>query len=213
MCCSHVVTVTARVPTQVHSHVMCITWFITVYIFWCRNVPFFFGNVLSEYNPAFEFYNYFVHCQMFWGVIEFSISLVECVKDCLYFPWLVIFLVLVGSLSVCNGLVLSSLFGDHGRKSERAADPLRMFVCLNHSCSNATTMCETLYGFIFWRTFVGLGYYLILALPWKTADTGISSSSSPAPSIIFVIATACWTLPWSVTKMALYSYALINLIP
>jgi hypothetical protein len=64
----------------------------------------FFGNVLSEYNPAFEFYNYFVHCQMFRGVIEFSISLVECVKDCPYFPWSVIFLALVGSLSVSNGL-------------------------------------------------------------------------------------------------------------
>ena len=41
----------------------------------------FLWNVLPEDNPALEFYNYLVHCQMFRGVIEFSISLVQLVKD------------------------------------------------------------------------------------------------------------------------------------
>jgi hypothetical protein len=106
MCCSHVVRVRAWVCTQVHSHVICITWFVTQFINSDIKTFPFLGNVLSENNPAFEFYNYFVQCQMFWGVIEFSISLVQCVKDCLYFPWSVIFLILVGSLSICNGLVI-----------------------------------------------------------------------------------------------------------
>jgi hypothetical protein len=79
----------------------------------------FFGSALSEYNPAFELYNYFVHCQMFWGVTEFSISLVECVKDCLYFPWSVIFLALAW---------LWSVFAGHGRKSEHTSHAVRMCV-------------------------------------------------------------------------------------
>ena len=41
----------------------------------------FLWNVLPEDNPALEFYNYLVHCQMLQGVIEFSISLVQLVKD------------------------------------------------------------------------------------------------------------------------------------
>ena len=41
----------------------------------------FLWNVLPEDNPALEFYNYLVHCQMLRGVIEFSISLVQLVKD------------------------------------------------------------------------------------------------------------------------------------
>jgi hypothetical protein len=65
MCCSHVIRVGARVSTQVHSHVMCITWFVTRFINSDVETFPFLGNVLSENNPAFEFYNYFVHCQMF----------------------------------------------------------------------------------------------------------------------------------------------------
>jgi len=38
-------------------------------------------NVLPDNYPAFEFYNYLIHCQIFRGVIEFSISLVQLVKD------------------------------------------------------------------------------------------------------------------------------------
>jgi len=34
-----------------------------------------------EDNPALEFYNYLIHCQMLRGVIEFSISLIQIVKD------------------------------------------------------------------------------------------------------------------------------------
>ena len=41
----------------------------------------FLWNVLPEDNPAFEFYNYLVHFQMLRGVIEFSISLIQLVKD------------------------------------------------------------------------------------------------------------------------------------
>jgi len=40
----------------------------------------FLWNVLPEDNCALEFYNYLVHCQMLGGVIEFSISFVQCVK-------------------------------------------------------------------------------------------------------------------------------------
>jgi hypothetical protein len=38
-------------------------------------------NALPEVNPTLEFYNYLIHCQMLGGFIEFSISLVQCVKD------------------------------------------------------------------------------------------------------------------------------------
>jgi hypothetical protein len=79
-CCTHVVRFAAWVSIQVHSHVMCITWFGTQFINSDVETLPFSGNMLSEYNPAFEFYNFFVHWQMFWGVIEFSISLVECFK-------------------------------------------------------------------------------------------------------------------------------------
>ena len=41
----------------------------------------FLWNILLKDNPALEFYNYLVHCQMFQEVIEFSISLVQLVKD------------------------------------------------------------------------------------------------------------------------------------
>jgi hypothetical protein len=173
---------------------MCITWFVTQFINSDVKTFPFFGNVLSEYNPAFEFYNYCVLCQMFWGVIEFSISLVECVKDCLYFPWSVIFLTLVGSLSVSTGLLIKPPLWPWQEVGTRFWHSKNVCVS-NHSCNNITAMCETLYGFIFWRTSVGLGYYLILAFLWKTVGTGI-----PPRSIIFVIATACWALPWSVTK-------------
>jgi len=37
--------------------------------------------VQPEDNLSLEFYSYIVHCQMLRGVIEFSISLVQLVKD------------------------------------------------------------------------------------------------------------------------------------
>jgi len=40
----------------------------------------FLWNVLPEDNPALEFYNYLVHCQMLLGVTELSTSLVQLVK-------------------------------------------------------------------------------------------------------------------------------------
>jgi hypothetical protein len=80
MCCSHVVRIGAWVSTQVYSRVIRITWFVMQFINSDVETFPFLGNLLSENNPAFEFYNYFVHCQMFWGVIKFSRSLVQCVK-------------------------------------------------------------------------------------------------------------------------------------
>jgi len=41
----------------------------------------FLWNILPENSPSLAFYNYFVHCQLLLGVIEFSISLVQLVKD------------------------------------------------------------------------------------------------------------------------------------
>ena len=46
----------------------------------------FLGNVLSENNPALEFYNYLIHCQMLRGVVEFRVSLIQGVEDGPYFP-------------------------------------------------------------------------------------------------------------------------------
>jgi hypothetical protein len=146
---------------------MCVTSFSTQLInFDVETFPFY-GNVLSEYNPAFVFYNYFVHCQMFRRVIEFSVSLVECFKR-LYFPWSVIYLALVGSLSVSNVLGYQAF----------ATTAEHRNVCVSkHSWGNVSRMWETLYEFILWRSFVGLCYYLVASL-WKTADVIISSSSS-----------------------------------
>jgi hypothetical protein len=44
-------------------------------------MKYFVWNALPEDNPTLELYNYLVHCQMLGGVIEFSISLVQCVED------------------------------------------------------------------------------------------------------------------------------------
>ena len=41
----------------------------------------FLWNVLPEDTPALAFYSYVVHCQMLRGFIEFSISLIQLVKD------------------------------------------------------------------------------------------------------------------------------------
>jgi len=41
----------------------------------------FLWDVLPEDNSALEFYSYLVHCQMLRGVIEFSVSLIQFVKD------------------------------------------------------------------------------------------------------------------------------------
>jgi len=46
----------------------------------------FLGNVLPENNPALEFYNYLVHCQILQGVVEFRVSLIQGVEDSPYFP-------------------------------------------------------------------------------------------------------------------------------
>jgi hypothetical protein len=92
-------------------------------------------------------------------------------------------------------------------------------VCVSkHSCSNVTAMCETLYGFIFWRTFVGLGYYCVRASLWKTVDTGISyllahPPPPPSPLFLLLLLLAEHYPVLSVTKTVLYSCALINLIP
>jgi hypothetical protein len=51
--------------------------------------------------------------------------------------------------------------------------PTKNVCASSNSCSNLTAMCEILYGFIFWRTFVGFCYSLILALLWKAVGTGI----------------------------------------
>jgi hypothetical protein len=46
----------------------------------------FLGTVLPENNPALEFYNYLVHCQMLRGVAKFRVSLIKGVEDGPYFP-------------------------------------------------------------------------------------------------------------------------------
>ena len=66
--------------TQVHCHVVCIHWFITEFENFYAEILSFLWNVLPEDNPALEFYSYLVHCQMLWGVIEFTISPIECVR-------------------------------------------------------------------------------------------------------------------------------------
>ena len=56
----------------------------------CESVPkytlmYFFCNVLPEDNPALEFYNHLIHCQMLWGIIELSISIFSLSKTVLSF--------------------------------------------------------------------------------------------------------------------------------
>jgi len=80
VCCSHVIG-GVRVFTQVYSHVLCILWFIMEFVNFDAKKFSFLWNVLPEDNPVLEFYNYLVHCKLLPGVIEFSISLVQCVKD------------------------------------------------------------------------------------------------------------------------------------
>ena len=45
----------------------------------------FLGNELPENNPALEFYNDLIHCQMLQGVVEFRVSLIQGVEDS-HFP-------------------------------------------------------------------------------------------------------------------------------
>ena len=60
--------------------------FVTQFVdFDARMFPFL-ENVLSENNPALEFYNYLIHCQMLRGVVEFWVSLIQGVEDGPYFP-------------------------------------------------------------------------------------------------------------------------------
>jgi len=83
--------------TQVHFHIICIPWFITEFVNFDAEMVSFLCNILPEDNPALEFYNYLEHCQMLWGVIEFSLGLVQRVKDSPLFPQLVIFFALIRS--------------------------------------------------------------------------------------------------------------------
>ena len=83
VCCSHVVSGGVWVFTQVHSHVICIPWFITEFVNFDAETFSFLWNVLPEDNPALEFYHHLVHCQMLWGVTEFSVGLIQLVKDSL----------------------------------------------------------------------------------------------------------------------------------
>ena len=55
--------------------------FIKEFVSFDAEIFSFLWNVLPEDNPAIEFYNYIIHCQMLLGAIEFSISLVHFVKD------------------------------------------------------------------------------------------------------------------------------------
>ena len=41
----------------------------------------FLWNVLPEDNAALEFYHHLVHCQMLRGIIQFSVGLVQLVKE------------------------------------------------------------------------------------------------------------------------------------
>ena len=45
----------------------------------------FLGNVLPENNPALEFYNYRIHCEMLRGVVQLRVSLLQGVEDGPYF--------------------------------------------------------------------------------------------------------------------------------
>jgi len=87
VCCSHVVSGRAWVFTQVHFHVIRIPWYITQFVnFDAKMLPYL-GNVLPESNPALEFYNYLVHCDMLWGVVEFRVSLIQGVRLGLQCEW------------------------------------------------------------------------------------------------------------------------------
>ena len=81
VCCSHVVGGGVWVSTQVHSLVICIHWFITEFVNFDAEMFSFLWNSLPKDNPALELNNYLVHCQILRGVIEFSISLIQFVKD------------------------------------------------------------------------------------------------------------------------------------
>ena len=63
------------------THEICIRLFITEFVNFDSETFSFLWKVLPEDNPALEFYNYLIHCQMLQGVTEFSISLVQCVRD------------------------------------------------------------------------------------------------------------------------------------
>jgi hypothetical protein len=72
VCCSHVVSGTAWVFTQVHSLVICIPWFITQFVNSDAKMFLFLGNILPEDNCALEFYIYLICCQMLQWAIEFT---------------------------------------------------------------------------------------------------------------------------------------------
>ena len=67
--------------TQLHFHVICISWFITEFANFDDETVSFLCNVLLEDNPALEFYSY----------------LIQFVKDSPLFPQSVIFFALVRS--------------------------------------------------------------------------------------------------------------------
>ena len=76
MCCGHIV----------YAAMSCIPSFIREFVNFDAETSSFLWNVLPEDNSALEFYHYLVHCEMLQGVIEFSISLLQFVKDRPYFP-------------------------------------------------------------------------------------------------------------------------------
>jgi len=63
-----------------YTHVIHVPWFITEFVNFDAET-FFLWKVLPEDNSALECYTYLIHCQMLQRVIEFSISLIQCVKD------------------------------------------------------------------------------------------------------------------------------------
>jgi hypothetical protein len=144
-----------------------------------------------------------------------ALSLVQRVKDGLYFPWSVIFLVLVGSLSICNGLVIKPPWWPR-QEVGRGFWSTKNACESDRSCRNLTPVCEILYGFIFRRTSVRLGYCRVLATQWKTgARYLLLLRPPPLPGrlILLLLHLAEHYRGLSVTKTVLYSYALINLVP
>jgi len=81
MCCSHVISGGLRVFTQVHPHGTHIPCFITQFVNFDAETFSFLWNILPKDNPPAEFYNYLVPCQILREVIQFSVIVVQGIKD------------------------------------------------------------------------------------------------------------------------------------
>ena len=81
VCCSHVVSNGLRVFAQVHPHGKRVPCFIIQFVNFDAKTFSFLWNILPKDNPAPLFYNYLVHCQILRGVIEFSVIVVQGIKD------------------------------------------------------------------------------------------------------------------------------------